>query len=170
MATPYIGEIRMFGGNFAPQGWAFCSGQILPISDYDVLFNLIGTTYGGDGQSTFALPDLRSRVPIHMGTNGANTYVLGQNGGVETVTLTQNQMPVHTHPVYASSTGGSDNPANNVWGNAPQTKPYGTAPGPAAMNTASVGNAGGNQPHDNMVPFLAINFIIALEGVYPSPN
>ena len=168
MATPYIGEIRRFGVNFAPQCCAFCNGQVLPISDYDVLFNLIGTTYGGDGQSTFALPDLQSRVPIHMGSNAGNTYTIGQNGGVESVTLTQSQMPLHSHVVNASNTGGSDSPANKVWGNAPQTKPYGATPGNANMNPASVGNAGGSQPHDNMIPFLAINFIIALEGIYPS--
>ena len=121
MAQPYVGEIRMFGGNFAPAGWMFCAGQLLPISENETLFQLIGTTYGGDGQSTLALPDLRGRVPVHQGTltggGGSGTYILAQTGGVESVTLTQNQIPIHTHTPMASNTGASDNPANNFWAN-----------------------------------------------------
>src|SRR5438309_4954850 len=109
MAQPYVGEIRMFAGNFAPAGWMFCEGQLLPISEYETLFQLIGTTYGGDGQSTFALPDLRGRVPIHQGSNGTSTYNLAENGGVETVTLTTNQIPGHTHPAIATAVAATAN-------------------------------------------------------------
>ena len=176
MSTPYIGEIRMFGGNFAPVGWAFCDGQLLPIAENDALFALIGTTYGGDGQTTFALPDLRGRAPLHV-TSG---FALGQSGGVESVTLTSNQIPSHSHLVGASAalpppavtevdiTGipGTMVPASP----APKPKLY-AAPGvtvPMAPNTVQM--AGGSQPHDNMGPFLTINFIIALFGVFPSQS
>lgn len=165
MAEPYVGEIRQFGGNFAPVGWQFCNGQIVPISQYDVLFNLIGTTYGGDGQSTFGLPDLRGRVPLHMG----NGYSLGQRAGVESVTLASGQLPSHSHAVNCAATGGSDAPANNVWG-AGTANIYATAPGTLSMNPSSVGIAGNTQPHDNMHPFLAVSFIIATEGIYPTQS
>lgn len=167
MSTPYIGEIRIFGGNFAPVGWLLCQGQLLPISQYDVLFNLIGTTYGGDGQETFALPNLASRLPYHQGAG----YVIGQTGGAEQVTLTQQQIPVHTHTANANTPNASQpGPAGNVWG-------AGTLSGYAAaqtanttMNPAALLPAGGSQPHANMPPFLCVNFIIATEGIYPSPT
>ena len=168
MAQPYIGEIRMFGGNFAPAGWMFCNGQLLAISENDTLFNLIGTTYGGDGQQTFALPNLQSRLPIHQGQGpGLSNRVLSETGGTETVTLTVNHLPSHTHIPNSSSTASGDSPANSYWGTT-SAKPYGAAPGNAVMNAASVANAGGNQPHDNMVPYLCVSFIISLFGIYPS--
>jgi microcystin-dependent protein len=171
MASPYVGEIRMFGGNFAPQGWALCNGQLLPISEYDSLFNLIGTTYGGDGQNTFALPDLQSRVTIHEGQGpGLSNYVLGQSGGVETVTLTTSQIPAHTHVPNASDAGQSDNPANNFWASSNSGLPYDVAPGSIGMNAGSIQLSGGSQPHENMIPFLVVNYIISLYGVYPTPN
>lgn len=167
MAQPYVGEIRMFGGNFAPAGWMFCSGQLLAISENDTLFNLIGTTYGGDGQSTFALPDLQGRVPVHQG----NGFVLAQNGGSEQVTLNINQLPVHTHPPLASSAGGSDNPSGNFWANSTTGKPYAAAPPAVTMNPGTIGAAvGGSQPHDNMIPFLGVSYIISLFGIFPSPT
>ena len=174
MSTPYVGEIRMFAGNFNPAGWMFCAGQLLAISAYETLFNLIGTTYGGDGQSTFALPDLRSRVPIHMGTGGGANYVLAQAAGVETVTLTVAQIPAHGHVVYAATSGATESPSLNTFpaNSAPANRnvygPYGGAP--ATLNNATIGSAGGNQPHYNIQPFLAINFIISLFGVFPSQN
>jgi microcystin-dependent protein len=171
MSEAYIGEIRMFAGNFAPLGWAFCDGSLQSIAENSTLFNLIGTTYGGDGINTFALPDLRSRVPIHLGNNGANTYVIGQSGGVEQVTLTVGQLPAHNHaPALASTaTTGSSSPAGGVWANGPGIKQYsGSAPtGTMAPGTNAMG---GSQPHDNMLPFLAVNYIISLFGVYPSQN
>ena len=175
MSNPYVGEIRIFAGNFAPVGWAFCDGSILAITSNETLFNLIGTTYGGDGQNTFALPDLRSRVPIHMGTDSFGTsYVIGQSGGVEQVTLTTSQIPAHSHvPLAAlsSANGGGNNPvnspANSVWSGWTGGQFSNTAPN-VAMAPAAIGFSGGSQPHDNMVPFLAINFIISLYGVFPS--
>jgi microcystin-dependent protein len=172
MASPYIGEIRMFGGNFAPVGWMFCQGQIMAISENETLFNLIGTTYGGDGQSTFALPDLQSRVPVHMG----NGFTLAQSGGQELVTLTVNQIPAHTHVPAASNAGNSDSPSNNFWAASANGKPY-VNPNPTApltpptlvpMNPSAIGSTGGSQPHDNMIPFLAVNFIISLFGTFPT--
>jgi microcystin-dependent protein len=169
MAQPYVGEIRMFGGNFAIAGWAFCDGSLLPISENETLFNLIGTTYGGDGQTTFGLPDLRGRVPVHQGQGpGLSSYVLAQTGGVETVTLTTNQIPVHSHTPNASNTGGSDTPANNYWGNSTTGKPYAAAPPAVQMNTGTIGLTGGNQPHDNMIPFLCVTYIISLFGIFPT--
>ena len=168
MAQPYVGEIRMFGGNFAPAGWMFCDGQLLPISENETLFQLIGTTYGGDGESTFALPNLQSRVPIHQG----NGFILAETGGAETVTLTVSQVPNHSHVPAASTDGGTDNPAGNYWGKSTTGKPYaaaGTPPPLVSMNTATMGPpVGGSQPHDNMVPFLCINYIISLFGIFPS--
>jgi len=168
MTQPYVGEIRMFAGNFAPAGWMFCSGQLLSISENETLFQLIGTTYGGDGQSTFALPNLQSRVPIHMGSN----RVIGESGGTEEVTLTVQQIPIHSHAPLASSTGGSDSPGGNYWANSSTGKPY-VAPGGVyvAMNAGTIGSpVGGSQPHENMIPFLGINYIISLFGIFPSPN
>jgi len=165
MSNPYIGEIRMFCGNFAPNGWLLCQGQLVSISDYDTLFNLIGTTYGGDGQDTFALPNLASRLPMHQGSG----FPLGAMGGAETVTLTTQQLPVHTHSANASSgSGNQTSPNAQVW--ADWGSP-GYAPTPdTAMNPAALTPAGGNQPHDNMPPYLAINFIISMYGIYPSPS
>lgn len=169
MSSPYIGEIRMFGGNFAPAGWALCDGSLLPISENDALFILIGTTYGGDGQNTFALPDLRGRVPVHMGQGpGLSNYTIGQQGGTEQVTLTVNQIPQHTHPGQAQSASGTQSsPANGVWA-ASTLSQYSSNNATATMNSQSIGAAGGSQPHDNMLPFQCISFIIALFGVYPN--
>ena len=169
MSQPFIGEIKLFGGNFAIRGWAFCSGQLLAVSQNDALFALIGTTYGGDGQTTFALPDLRGRVPIHQG----NGHTIGELGGVETVTLTGAQNAQHTHQAIASTSGGSSStdPTNNFWSRDPggQVAQYrGTST--VTMNAGVLANAGGSQPHNNIMPFLVINFIIALEGIFPSQN
>jgi microcystin-dependent protein len=172
MTTPYIGEIRMFAGNFAPQGWELCWGQSKSISENDALFALIGTTYGGDGQETFNLPDLRGRVPVHMGTLGGNTYQIGEASGTETVTLTVQQVPSHTHAPTASSTGNSTSPAGNVWANSPALQ-FVEALQPnlnATLPANAMSITGGNQPHDNMIPYLAINFIIAMVGVFPSQS
>jgi microcystin-dependent protein len=185
MSQPFVGEIRLFGGNFAPAGWAFCNGQLLAISQNDVLFNLIGTTYGGDGQNTFGLPDLQGRVPVHMGTNPTSgiNYVIGQKAGVESVTLTTQQIPSHTHPVLtasASQGGPASVPssatilADEVLNPTPNPAPFAYVPFSNVNQTAlvgnSVGNTGGSQPHDNMQPFLAVSFIISLFGVFPSQN
>ena len=171
MSNPYVGEIRMFAGNFAPNGWALCQGQSLQISQYDALFNLIGTTYGGDGISTFNLPDLRSRIPIHMGTQAGISYTLGEAGGTESVALTVNQIPAHTHTPMASAAGGTSNsPAGNVWADwtGSQYSDQGVV-GPSQMNPAALAPAGAGMPHANMLPYLAVNFIISLSGIFPSP-
>ena len=172
MSNPYVGEIRMFAGNFAPAGWAFCNGQLIPISENAPLFTLIGTTYGGDGQNTFALPDLQSRVPIHMGTLSARTFQIGEKAGVEAVTLTTNQIPLHTHVATAFDVAGnSADPTGRRWAASADTtiKPYGLATAiDSTMNASAIGITGGSQPHDNMIPFLGINFIISLFGVFPS--
>ena len=166
MSSPYIGEIRMFGGNFAPVGWALCNGALVPISENDALFNLIGTTYGGDGQSTFALPDLRGRAPVHTGSG----FTLGQRAGTETVTLTTSQIPVHTHPMLASKDAANQiTGAGGVLASPVSLATYfNSPPDNTALNAAAVLPAGGNQPHDNMQPYLAINFIISLFGIFPS--
>jgi microcystin-dependent protein len=174
MSAPYVGEIRMFAGSFAPNGWMTCDGQILPISEYETLFNLIGTTYGGDGQSTFALPNLAAMVPVHMGSNGVSTYTIGENGGASSVTLNVNQIPSHNHPLNATSSGQQQAPSNGTMpadatpANAHVYGPYGAAPTQLAAGTIAV--AGGSQPHENMQPYLAITFIISLFGVFPSPT
>jgi microcystin-dependent protein len=165
MSQPYVGEIRMFGGNFAPAGWMFCEGQLLPISEYDTLYNLIGTTYGGDGQTTFALPDLRGRIPVHMG----NGFTLAQTGGVETVTLSVQQIPAHGHAAIAATGGnGVTSPANNTWGPVTASNPYTDAAADSTMNASAIGMTGGSQPHDNFMPYLCVDFIISLFGVFPS--
>lgn len=171
MGQPYVGEIRMFGGSFAPVGWAFCSGQLIPISENDTLFNLIGTTYGGDGQSTFALPDLQGRLPMHMGTAATGTtYIIGEKSGVETVTLTTNQIPLHNHaPMALSGSGNQATPQNGIWAGA-ATSRYSTSAPNLAMNPSLIANDGGNQPHDNLMPYLTISFIISLFGIYPTPT
>jgi microcystin-dependent protein len=154
----------MFAGNFAPAGWMLCQGQLLAISENETLFNLIGTTYGGDGQSTFGLPNLQSRVPVHQGTG----FNLAQTGGAENVTLTTNQIAGHVHPAAATSGGGNaGGPAGAVWAAAP-AKVYADGPANALMHASAVASSGGSQPHDNMAPFLCINFIISLFGVFPS--
>ena len=165
MAQPYVGEVRMFAGNFAPAGWLFCDGQLLPISEYETLFQLIGTTYGGDGQNTFALPDLRGRIPIHTG----NSHVLAETGGVETVTVTVSQMPAHNHPFLAyNAVANSPNPANNLLGLSSQVQMFlGDSPN-INMNSGAITQTGGSQPHDNMMPFLCVSFIISLFGIFPS--
>jgi microcystin-dependent protein len=171
VSQPYVGEIRDFGFNFAPAGWMTCDGQLLPISQYDTLFNLIGTTYGGDGQSTFALPDLRGRVGIHMGTapSGSN-YVLAQNAGVENVPLLASQIPAHSHAVNGNSNvANAESPGN--------TYPAGTAAtggnsyadtGGTTMNPGMIGLTGGGQPHNNLQPYLTTNYCISLFGIFPS--
>ena len=174
MGQPYVGEIRMFGGNFNPNGWALCNGQLLPISENEVLFSLIGTTYGGDGQSTFGLPNLQSRVPLHPGTGKDGiTYQLGEMGGVEDVTLTVPTIPNHAHLVNATTTGNQEPPT-------PATLPASAAPanrnvyGPlnsaVKMYSGTIAPAGGSQPHSNIQPYLAITFIISLYGIFPSQN
>ena len=179
MSQPYVGEIRMFAGNFAPAGWMFCEGQLLPISEYDTLFQLIGTTYGGDGQSTFALPDLQGRVPLHMGQgSGLSNYVIGQAAGVESVTLSTQQIPIHNHfSQISTSPAPSSSPGNNILaneaiGNAQATcfsyGPFGGTQ--SALANATLGITGGSQPHENRQPLLVLNFIISLFGVFPSPT
>jgi microcystin-dependent protein len=167
VAQPYVGEIRMFAGNFAPAGWMFCEGQLLPISEFETLFNLIGTMYGGDGQSTFALPDLRGRVPMHQG----NGFTLAETGGVETVTLTISTIPVHSHPFLASAdVANSANVSNNVIGRSPQVKAFINGTPSVAMDPNFLSSVGGSQPHDNLQPFLCVDFIISLFGIFPSPT
>jgi len=165
MSGPFVGEIRMFAGNFAPAGWAFCNGALIPISENETLFNLIGTTYGGDGTNTFALPDLQSRIPVHVGPG----FALAQTGGAETVTLTTSQIPAHSHVPQAQAAGGvNSSPANAFWAEPASGTIYDNAAPSVAMNAAAIGSSGGSQPHDNMVPFLVINFILSLFGIFPS--
>jgi microcystin-dependent protein len=157
----------MFAGNFAPAGWMFCEGQLLPISEYETLFNLIGTTYGGDGQSTFALPDLRGRIPMHMG----NGFTLAETGGVETVTLTVSQIPAHSHPALGSSAvATSTGPTNNVSARSTVASvfPYGTDNPLTPLSLNAIGQTGGSQPHNNFQSYLCIDFIISLFGIFPS--
>src|SRR6202790_1902540 len=170
MGQPYVGEIKMFGGNFAPAGWMFCDGQTLPISEFETLFNLIGTTYGGDGQSTFNLPDLRGRFPMHQAAISGVNFVLAEQGGTETVTLTTAQIPQHAHPAICSSGGGnSGTPVGKFWSTDPlgNTAAYTTA-SDSQMAAGAIGTTGNSQPHDNMKPFLAVSFIISLFGIFPS--
>jgi microcystin-dependent protein len=166
MAQPYVGEIRMFAGNFAPASWMFCEGQLLPISENETLFNLIGTTYGGDGQDTFALPDLRGRIPIHQGGG----FVLAETGGVEEVTLTVNQIPAHSHPFLGSTSPGSSTLptggylASNLSGDFYTAD---TSTGLVALAPNAINPVGGSQPHTNFQPYLCVNFIMALFGIFP---
>lgn len=178
MSNPFLGEIRMFGFNFPPRGWARCQGQLLSIAQNDALFALIGTTYGGDGVTTFSLPDLQGRVPLHRGQGpGLSNYVLGQVAGVETVTLTTSQIPVHNHQALAISVADAPDPSTDaIWatppdamyGGLPPTNTNGAVSG--LMSPFALGATGGSQPHENMPPFTAINYSIALEGVFPSRN
>jgi microcystin-dependent protein len=165
VAQPYVGEIRMFAGNFAPAGWMFCEGQLMPISENETLFQLIGTTYGGDGQSTFALPDLRGRLPLHQG----NGFVLAQSGGVETVTLTIQQIPAHSHALMASTAAGTQNaPKNSVTAASPSVTLYIGDAIDSNLAATAIGSAGGSQPHNNFQPYLCVDFIISLFGIFPS--
>jgi microcystin-dependent protein len=174
MTTPYVGQISMTGFNFAPPGWALCNGQTLPISQYQALFAIIGTTYGGDGITNFQLPNLQGRVGMHMGTSpGTGNFVLGQIGGETTHTLTQAEMPAHYHPAVVASAGGNSAvPTNNAWAASTDGDPIYINPSKANTTLAinAIGTTGGNQPHENMQPFLAINFIIALQGIFPTHN
>lgn len=167
MSEPFIAEIRIFAGNFAPRNWAFCDGQLLPIAQNTALFSLIGTTYGGDGRSTTALPDLQGRSPMHPGRGpGLTSRRLGERTGTNTVTLSEAQLPSHSHALTAADNATSSTPAASVVAGAAPL--YGAAQNMADMADNIIGNAGGNQPHNNMQPFLGLNFIIALQGLYPS--
>lgn len=167
MAQPYVGEIRMFAGNFAPAGWMFCEGQLLPISENETLFQLIGTTYGGDGESTFALPDLRGRLPLHQG----NGFILAETGGAEEITLTTSQIPAHTHPLLCNSGGASEvSPAGAVMAEQLAVSAYQSVAPAVAMAPQAIGPVGGSQPHTNFQPYLCVNFIISLFGIFPSPT
>jgi microcystin-dependent protein len=180
MAQPYVGEIRMFAGNFNPNGWMFCEGQLLPISENETLFQLIGTMYGGDGESTFALPDLRGRIPLHFGTGPDGiSYQQAEAAGVEDVTLTTQQIPIHSHPMMCSSGGGvnASNPANGVPAPADITQYNDLSVAPNTAPNAQLGTpgfvsdiTGGSQPHTNFQPYLCINYIISLFGIFPSPT
>ena len=171
MSQPFVGEIRIFGGNFPPLGWMFCQGQLLPISENETLFQLIGTTYGGDGQETFALPDLRGRIPIHQGTGGGTTYQLAETGGSEEVTLSTQQIPAHTHPLLAADgIGNTANPHGGVLAESSVVSMYQSGSPGAAMAPQSIGDAGGSQPHENYQPYLCVDFIISLFGIFPSPT
>jgi microcystin-dependent protein len=164
---PYVGEIRMFAGNFPPAGWMFCEGQELPISENDVLFVYIGTMYGGDGESTFRLPDLRGRVPMHHGSG----VTIAEAAGVESVTLTINQIASHTHPLLGTTTNGSTTtPGNALLANSTVVTPYAVETPASQMAPNAISPIGGSQPHDNMQPYLCINYIISLFGVVPSPT
>ena len=167
MAQPYVGEIRIFAGNFAPAGWMFCEGQLLAISENETLFQLIGTTYGGDGQSTFGLPDLRGRLPVHQG----NGFILAESGGAEEITLTVSQIAAHGHPLLAVNGLGNDpNPQGNLLAESSVVSMYQSGAANVAMAPASVSQVGGSQPHANFQPYLCVNFIISLFGIFPSPT
>jgi microcystin-dependent protein len=167
MAQPYVGEIRIFAGNFAPAGWQFCEGQLLPISENETLFQLIGTTYGGDGESTFALPDLRGRLPLHQG----NGFILAETGGAEEITLTVNQIPAHSHPFLASTSSGVANQAaGKVLAQSPNVSLYVEANTDNNLAANAIAPVGGSQPHTNFQPYLCVNFIISLFGIFPSPT
>jgi len=175
MSENFVGEIKMVAFNFAQVNWAFCDGTILPIQQNEALFSLLGTTYGGNGTTTFGLPDLRGRMPIHQGQGpGQPNYTLGDKSGTEMVTLTSATIPAHSHAVRAStsSTGAVPSPAGNVWSaNANSSAlPFGTPPATDTMNAATVQLAGGSAPHENMAPFLTLNFVIAIYGIFPSRN
>lgn len=165
MAQPYVGEIRMFAGNFEPAGWMFCEGQILQIAEYDTLFQLLGTTYGGDGESTFALPDLRGRIPIHQGGD----FSLADKGGSEDVTLAISQLPAHSHWLLASADNATTaNAQGNILAQTPSYTPYISMNASVALNAASTSGVGGSQPHTNFQPYLCLSFIISLFGIFPS--
>ena len=165
MSQPFLSEVKIVSFNFAPRGWALCNGQLLPINQNQALFSLLGTTYGGNGQTTFALPNLQGRIPIHFG----NGHTQGEVGGEESHTLNVNEMAAHTHPVSASNADPNQGlPTGNMWANAAGA--YSSGAPDSSMNPASIGNIGGSQPHTNTQPFLVLNFIIALQGIFPSRN
>lgn len=174
MSDPFIGEIKMFGGNFAPRGWAFCNGQLLSIAQNTALFSLLGTTYGGNGQTTFALPNLQGRLPMHFGQGpGLSNRFLGETGGTEAVTLTAAEMPAHSHTANSVAPRGNSNDATGrYWADdaGVSSATYHSGPPTNTMHPGAIGNAGGSQPHNNMPPFQCVNFIIALEGIFPSRN
>jgi microcystin-dependent protein len=172
MSEPFLAEVRIVGFNFAPRGWAFCDGQILPINQNQALYSLLGTTYGGDGRTSFALPDLRGRVPIHVGTSdGGTNHTLGQKGGEETHVVSANEMPTHTHNAQATSdSGNTPIPTGNVLANSAPSELYHGASNLIALTPGTIANTGGGQVHNNMQPFLALNFCIALQGLFPSRN
>ena len=172
MSTPFVGEVRLFAGNFAPAGWAFCDGSLYPISENETLFALIGTTYGGDGQVTFAMPDLRGRVPVHQGTGpGLSTRTIGERGGTETVTLTVAQMPAHTHALRASSAAATGSaPGGAVLAATGAVNSYGSGTPTTPMAAGALAAQGGGQPHENMAPFLTVSYIISLYGIFPQQN
>ena len=173
MGEPFVGEIRIFGGNFAPAGWAMCQGQSMPISENETLFNLIGTTYGGDGQETFNLPDLQGRCPVHAGQGPgiSQSYQIAEQVGVESVTLSTNQIPIHTHPMIASQAiGNVTQPTGNIMAQNNTISNYIEDVTDANFNANAVGPTGGNQPHENMMPFLVLTFIISLFGVFPTQS
>ena len=172
MGTPYLGELRLVSFNFPPHGWAFCNGQLLPINQNQALFALLGTTYGGNGTTTFQLPNLQGRMPIHIGTppQGGSNHTIGQSAGEQTHTLTANEMPIHTHAARAQSqAGGQVSPANAVWASTlPTSQLYSNQAPSEELDTSAIGTTGGGQAHDNMMPYLCLNFIIALQGIFPS--
>lgn len=174
MGQPYVGEIRLFGGNFAPAGWALCNGAILPISEYETLFQLIGTTYGGDGQTTFGLPNLSGRVALHQGTVAGTTFTIGETSGTESVTLTTNQIPQHPHALVGSTDPATSNNAqNNIAASlsaAGTASLYGVDDPIHQLDPSALTPSGGNQPHDNMAPYLTVTYIISLFGIFPSPT
>lgn len=168
MSTPFLGEIRVFSFNFAPKGWAMCNGQLLPISQNQALFALLGTTYGGNGESTFALPDLRSRSAVHV--RGSEDYVAGEDVGTEAVTLTTGELPAHSHPAYASSAGASTaTPTGSLWA-AGSAVSWSAASPDTAMDPGAIAPAGGGQPHDNRSPYLVLTYCICLQGIFPTQN
>ena len=167
MSTPFLGEIKIIAWNFAPKSWALCNGQQLPINQNQALFSLLGTMYGGNGQTTFALPDFRGKLPVHVGAG----FTQGQTGGQYAHTITQSEMPQHIHFMNVTNTDGTTpNPGTGVILSKAVANSYGPATGLVAMNPASVGNTGGSQPHENKQPYLVLNFIIALQGIFPSRN
>lgn len=174
MSSPIIGQVLMFGGNFQILGWAYCQGQLLSIAQNNALFALLGTTYGGDGVVTFGLPDLRGRVPVSQGIlNGGGSYVIGQKGGVESVTVTTGQLPVHNHLVACNTAAATSvNPAGSIFALAPDLDPYSNAPTGAVLKSSaiSVNLGSGSQQHPNVIPFQTVNYLIALEGIFPSRN
>jgi microcystin-dependent protein len=169
VSEPFLGEIRTFAFNYAPKNWALCQGQLLSISQYTALFSLLGTVYGGDGRSTFALPDLRDRAPLHFGTGvSGTTFALGQAGGESTHSLTTAEIPAHTHTVSARAAAAVSSPAGALW--AQSAKPVFATTPTTTMNAAALATTGSSQPHDNMPPYLVLNFAIALAGIFPSRN
>jgi len=173
MSSPYIGEIRLFAGSFAPAGWAFCAGQLMPISENDTLFTLIGTTYGGDGQETFGIPNLNGRTPIHQGQGPtiSQNYQIGEAAGVESVTITSNTTPIHTHPLIGAAVNGDQaNPSNALLANSTILTPYAPETANVQMAANAISPVGGSQPHENMQPYLCISYIISLFGIFPTQN